>query len=161
MGLVKRTETAAVSNKKEKIKPVEKLTPIMQFESLEQTYECLKEWQPRLFLEDWTIKINLNVGEVNSKDCWALNEYIPELKDAVISFAVVSNGDLNRVTKYCAEKILIHELLHLKLRLAEGALKEKPEGFFFNSAEHTLIEDLAKSLIMAKYGLTFDFFKNF
>ena len=34
-------------------------SPIMEFQSKEQMYACLKEWQERLFLNDWIIKISL------------------------------------------------------------------------------------------------------
>lgn len=33
--------------------------PVMEFSSIEQAKEALKEWKKRLFLDDWTIKVEL------------------------------------------------------------------------------------------------------
>lgn len=135
--------------------------PIMEFKNEEQACISLMEWKTKLFLNDWTIKVTLcdphefygknRVGECEvceSKTCAAIRilkkEYYPN----------------DAIEKYCAEQIIVHELLHCLIILFE---KQDPtiEEVFFNTKSHQLIEQMSKSLIMAKYNIGFDWFKNF
>lgn len=136
------------------------MSPIVEFTSLEQAYNCLKEWQERLFLQDWIIKLKLAEPEdMDLKDVCGENVYQIENKCCVIKILKPEfYGD--RIVKYCAEEILIHELLHCKYNWVERDYNSI-EVAYFDILEHSLIEQMAKSLLMTKYNLTLDWFKNF
>lgn len=137
------------------------IEPIIEFKDESQAYECLKEWQTRLFLDDWIIKIHLvPLNEISLSGCVAENKYESALKCSYINIGLFTNDNKNDMIKPCHECILVHELLHLKLLLTDGA-SDTIDGQFIGSYEHALIEQMAKSLIMAKYNLTFDWFRNF
>lgn len=128
------------------------------FGSKEELNTCLKWWQEKLFLTDWIIKAKI------CEPC----DFIDEGDMGENSFDMVNKccvirilgkkyyGD--RIMKYCAEKVLVHELLHCKYNwLAnEGSY----EGKYVDVMEHGLLEQMAKSLIMAKYNLSLDYFND-
>lgn len=133
--------------------------PIMEFESEAQAQKCLKEWQRRLFLQDWIIKLNINVPRHEMEGKTGLVDLQLENKAAVI-FIVRQDDDIkDRIAKTCAEKTLIHELLHCKYNVLECG--GSYEGAFLNAHQHMLLEQMAKSLLMAKYNLDNAWFKNF
>lgn len=136
------------------------MKPIMEFTSIEQAYECLHYWQEKLFLQDWTIKLLLvSPEEMNMQEVCGENIYVIESKCCVIKILKPEYyGD--RITKYCAEQILIHELLHCKYNWCERNY-DSIEVVYYDTLEHSLIEQMAKSLFMVKYNLSFDWFKNF
>lgn len=137
------------------------MEPIMEFKTQEEVDACLKEWQTRLFLDDWTIKVNLcPQHEMNLKDCSGENCFQMINKCAVIQLVLPTDDIKNRIQKVCHEKILIHELLHCKynwIDFHEPTLEEA----YYDISEHALLEQMAKSLIMTKYNITYDWFKNF
>ena len=136
------------------------MKPIMEFTSEEQAYECLLYWQEKLFLQDWTIKLILASPEdMNQQDVCGENIFQVDNKCCVIKILRPEYyGD--RITKYCAEQILIHELLHCKYNWCERNY-DSIEVVYYDTLEHSLIEQMAKSLLMAKYDLKFSWFKNF
>lgn len=130
------------------------MLPIEKFESTKQAIECLNEWQTRLGLSDWTIKLKLcepNDFVVNDRDGEC--EYISVNKCAVIRI-LKSKYYGDRIVKYCAERILIHELLHCKLGLI------KSDCGTCNELVHQIHEDLARALICSKYRISYDWFSN-
>ena len=138
-------------------------TPIMEFESQEQLQACVEEWKKVLFLQDWTIKGALvdppflddegdELGGHNSLQVVNRCSFIQIVKP---------NDDIrDRIVKFCAEVTLVHELLHCKYN---WTLKnaDSIEYAYFETLEHSLIEQMAKSLIMVKYNLPFEWFQNF
>lgn len=135
--------------------------PIIEFESLEQAQECLKEWQARLFLDDWIVRVRfadepLVDGEGNELS--GLNRFDMVNKCCVISLAMLDDDRKNRIQKVAHEHVLVHELLHCK----QGWLlpPSTMEGKYYDTLEHGLLEQMSKSLIMAKYNLSFEWFKN-
>ena len=134
--------------------------PIMEFKTIEEAKACLKEWQDRLFLSDWIIKIKLcTPEEFTLEDVVGENEYQIDGKNCVIRILKPEfYGD--RMIKYCAEQILIHELLHCKYCWLSPPAG-KIESVYFDTLEHAQLEQMAKSLFMAKYNLPFSWFKNF
>lgn len=54
----------------------------------------------------------------------------------------------------------MHELLHLKYNLVDASNPSYEEVSLMQT-EHMLLEQMAKSLIMAKYNLSYSYFKNF
>ena len=140
--------------------PVPPVSPIMRFESQQQLEESLAEWQSRLLLSDWIIKVKLVKPEDlerDGKQLGGFNSHVDTLMSSEISIA---DGDFpDSVTKVCAEESLVHELLHLKLPMfiVDGSI----ESCLYNDGVHATIEQLAKSLLMAKYNLSLSWFKNF
>lgn len=131
--------------------------PIMCFESIDQAKACLSEWKKRLFLEDWIIRVKLV-----EKDDLELDNVSGEVdfeytnKSAVIRILYKIDDFISKMPH---ELTLVHELLHLKYNLvhpADGG--QHIEQVFYDMHEHMLLEQMAKSLIMAKYNLTYDWF---
>lgn len=131
--------------------------PIIEFKDEAQAYECLKEWQTRLFLDDWIIRVKFD-SEIHA---FAEVEKVTDIQSAIIRIHPLDDVTRDRNTKYCAEKSLVHELLHLKLDLVDFDGNLPIEVIVFNYTQHQKVEQLAKSLIMAKYNLPFEWFKNF
>lgn len=138
------------------------MNPILEFKDEAHAYECLKEWQTRLFLDDWIIKIHftdeLRDGETGD-ELSGQNSFDMTNKCCVISLARLDEDKKSRIQKVAQEHVLVHELLHCK----QGWLSPPTsmEGKYYDVIEHGLLEQMAKSLIMAKYGLPFEWFKNF
>jgi len=130
------------------------MLPIEKYENIQQAIDNLKEWQLRLGLNNWAIKIEFCephefVGDNRDGEC----EYGLGCKSAVIRILKQQYyGD--RLIKYCAERILVHELLHC----AWGHLGTNSDGR--NRLLHSIQEDMARALICAKYNIDFDWFFN-
>lgn len=124
------------------------------FNSKKELNECLKWWQEKLFLTDWIIKAKVcNEEDFKSKKCAGENYFISVNHCSQIFILEKENYEKeNPIMKYCAEKILVHELLHLKFDLNEVNQE--------TNEIHVLIEQMAKSLVMAKYDLSLDYFEN-
>lgn len=54
----------------------------------------------------------------------------------------------------------MHELLHCKYNILEVE-NDKYESVYLDVQQHVLLEQMAKSLIMTKYNLDFNWFRNF
>lgn len=130
--------------------------PIEEFTSQLMLDQSLKEWQKRLFLDDWIIKARIvTPDEFTLENVCGENDFDITNKCCVIR--IMNKKDYgNRVMKYCAELILVHELLHCKYNWLNAP--DTMEGKYFDALEHSLLEQMAKSLIMAKYGLPLDYF---
>ena len=144
-----------------KITPVKKpkpREPIMRFESIEQARASLGEWQKRLFLEDWIIRVKLvNKDELSLDNVSGEVDFEYTNKSAVIR--VLKDIDDDFIAKIPHELTLVHELLHLKYNLVHPAESGNHiEQVFYDMHEHMLLEQMAKSLIMAKYGLPYEWF---
>lgn len=133
------------------------MDPVLEFKDIAEAYQYLHEWQHRLFLDDWIIKLRL-VDAQEMKDNQGESHLVFEQSAALIDLAVDDKDDNAYVTKTCAEETLVHELLHLKYGYVEN---NSYEGKYLEVHEHQLLEQMAKSLIMAKYDLLFDWFVNF
>lgn len=126
----------------------------------------LKEWQTRLFLDDWTIKIQFAENEedlVDSEGKYLVgnNEFEYTNKCSKITIARLTEEEAYKkcITKLCVEHTIVHELLHLKMNLLDPP--ESMEGVYYEMQDHSLLEQLAKSLIMAKYNIPFEWYKTF
>lgn len=143
--------------------------PICTFKSEEQFLNCAKEWQHRLFLDSWNIEFKLTnntISVATSEDgienlLWGYCSYTFENSGAVIT---VFNGkvlecDDGEVSKNIAELTLVHELLHVKLEYMsdKDIIGDIPK--LHQSLLHQGVERMAKSLIMTKYNLDYDYFK--
>lgn len=105
----------------------------------------LREWQRRLNLGDWVIRI---VPDCLPDDMGLENnsgeaEWVEVNKSAVVR---IINPDLygERIIPFDFEKTLVHELLHLKFSLLES------DDDLRNRVVHMLIEDMARALVDAR-----------
>lgn len=138
-------------------------SPILEFTSLKQAYECLREWQKRLFLDDWNIKLELTAQEdMPDSEAMGCNQHFPISKACKIYIKIPHKTDEGVLEKPCHELFLIHELLHCKPTLFHFAEnKSEISACYLEGMEHMMLEQMAKSLLMARYNLDFDWFKNF
>lgn len=133
--------------------------PKMIFKNVAEMEKYMEEWKDILMLHDWIIECRLvdelyNEGEA----CWGLNSHELVGRTAVISIRKYKEDlDTSAVEKYCAEYLLIHELLHCVYPLFT---KDSYEANYFGIMEHRKLDKMAQSLLMAKYNLKFDWFKN-
>ena len=120
--------------------------------------ELLKEWQERLGLMDWCISLKINVTQddfesnVETAGETAWNNISKTAVVKIIDENLYGNGS-NRIIVYDFERILVHELLHIKFNI----LQQEPfnyETTVFDEFQHQLIEDMAQAIIMAKRGKT-------
>jgi len=137
-----------------------KSEPIITFANDEQLQESLGEWQARLFLNNWTIRAKI----APFKDIDACGDCSA---NTVRMFAEIRISEHKKswfedVQKTVDELTLVHELLHLKIGkvLSFNAESLSYPAECFALEEHVLLEQMAKSLIMAKYNLPFEWFKN-
>lgn len=128
--------------------------PIKTFKDIEEANECKREWQKRLGLSDWVIKVKLQdcyckIPEENSAG-YVHYEY--GHRAAVID---VYNGepDEKDLIKMYAETILVHELIHC-------VMAELYAPDVMNLNQERVTESLARALILAKYDLPHDWFDN-
>lgn len=132
--------------------------PIMEFESQEELNESLAEWKKRLFLSDWNIKAYLVHGEEISGNA-GLSEVQWVNSCGTISIRYANEMPKGMIEKEPHEKILVHELLHFKY-MSFASARSSIEDVFYDETQHKLLEQMAKSLIMAKYDIDYEWFWN-
>lgn len=141
----------------------EKGKPIDVFKNQEQLEECLREWQHRLFLDGWLILAHVEDKIMNPDgeeviDTAGYNTFVFESSQANIQLlSDESYKENNTLFKHCQEKDLVHELLHCKYDWM-GCQGGTYEGVYLDATEHQKLEEMAKSLIMAKYGVDYNYF---
>lgn len=134
------------------------MEPIIEFTDDEQMKESLKEWKHRLFLDDWLINIKkADRNKIDNDDGQVKFNVV--CKTATIFLAHPDDITKESIEKCCQEQILVHELLHLKYNWLVN--EDTYESKYLDTVEHTLLEQMAKSLIMAKYNIGFEWFQNF
>lgn len=105
----------------------------------------LSEWQWRLNLGDWVIRIEPDClpDDMGLENVAGETEWVEVNKSAVIR---IINPDLygERIIPFDFEKTLVHELLHLKFCLLES------DDELRNRVVHMLIEDMARALVITK-----------
>ena len=114
----------------------------------------LEEWQERLGLQDWVIALRYNCKESDMQldNVDGETEWSTSTKDAIIRILDPKEyGD--RIENFDFEKVLVHELLHLKFAILDCE-KGTYESKVMEVVRHQLIDDLARALVMAKRGET-------
>ena len=108
----------------------------------------LKEWQTRLGLADWKIKLvdNCLPDEMLLDGVDGCTEWSESIKTARIEI-LSEEAYGTRIIPFDYEKTLVHELLHLKTCL----LSDKVDELQVRVA-HQLIDDLARAFVDAKRG---------
>ena len=133
--------------------------PIWEFKSQEQANQCLKEWQHRLFLDDWTVVLRFeNYKDMPEIGMAGYSNFEFENCCSVITLCNKAGVD-NGILKFCQELTLVHELLHCIYNW-QGYDNSNYESITTSELQHQQIEKMARSLIMAKYNIEPDWFKN-
>lgn len=137
--------------------------PIDNFETQEQLEKCLREWQHILFLDGWLIIAHIEDELIDShgqevEDAAGLNTFVYESSQANIQLlSDKAYKEKKCLFKHCMEKDLVHELLHCKYAWMQSG-GQQYEGVYLEAREHQLLEEMAKSLIMSKYGVGYNYF---
>jgi len=130
--------------------------PKIEFKSDKELMKYLEWWQKKLFLDDWIIEAKIcKPEEFKNPDSMGENSVDIVNKCSAIRIIDKKYYSDNYILRYCAEKILVHELLHCKY---DFEYADTYEARYLDVSEHALLEQMAKSLIMAKYDLDFEFF---
>lgn len=138
--------------------------PIEVFNNDEQLHQTMLEWKSILMLDSWNIVARLlSLKEMKKEDgTYCLGEsnidYIN--KGSVIFIADIFDGSETPIIaeRFCAEETLVHELLHCKYNVLHD--EDSYEGAMLDVHQHQLLEEMAKSLMMARYDLPFGYWKN-
>ena len=133
--------------------------PIIKFTSEDEARKCLKWWQEKMQLTDWII--HLSIIPASEAPLNGENMGMSET-DHVNNCGMIYLADQdtlgNFVCKKIDEKVLVHELLHFKYPTIVD--ETSYTSAYMDIEEHRKLEKLAKSLLMVKYDLTFDYFDN-
>lgn len=108
--------------------------------------EMMKEWQNRLGLQDWRIKLNVDCAphQMADEGCEGCSTFEESTKTARIDILDPKYyGD--RVVPFDREKTLVHELMHLKL-----CLLDTNDNDLQSRLVHQTIDDMARALVDAK-----------
>ena len=106
----------------------------------------LAEWQNRLGLQDWRIKLlpKCKPEDMELENVAGSTEWNETLKTAWIEILDPEYYG-NRIVPFDFEKTLVHELLHLKTSFVSNNVDDLQERVM-----HQMIDDLARALIDAK-----------
>ena len=131
--------------------------PKMFIETEEELLSLAREWQKRLLLSDWIINFSLvTAREMSEVDLAGESDVQWINRCGVVNILRKEEIPQDIIAKQPMELVLVHELLHFKFMMFDN---ETLEGCYFSEKQHQLLEDIAKSLYMAKYGLDFEWFK--
>jgi hypothetical protein len=125
----------------------------MDYRATIQKY--MKEWVPKLFLQDWTITVAYDLHKDKKHDdcaaCIQIGNNSPEYLDCRITF----NAELIKSLTYTrkdVEKMVLHELLHLAFaHMIYRAKDSKAQKL----AEETAIQRFVKTLTKLYKGVDF------
>lgn len=111
----------------------------------ERANTLLKKWKDLLGLQDWRIKLYPNAipadfiqGNASGESEWT------ECKKTAVIRILEESCYGERIIPFCFERILIHELLHLKFCLLGESGNDLQDRLV-----HQLIDDLARALYEA------------
>ena len=102
----------------------------------------LQHWVTRLGLQDWTIKLFINVApeEMDSPGCVGCTEFEESIKCAKVEIMDPQFYG-TRLVPFRFETTLVHELLHLKLAF----WCHEDDNKFEDRVMHQVIDDLARA----------------
>ncbi|MBR5752857.1 MAG: hypothetical protein IKX83_00060 [Clostridia bacterium] len=108
----------------------------------------LQEWQERLGLQEWRISLHdcMPVREMMDQGAAGCTEWQEVNKTARVEIMDPDEYG-ERVIPFDYERILVHELLHLKFCLISETQGEDP---LQERVAHQLIDDMARALVDAK-----------
>lgn len=111
---------------------------------MENAQKLLAEWQKRLGLQEWRIKLYTNCTEEETDESSGLTVWQEVTKTARIMILDPKYYG-ERIVPFDFEKTLVHELLHLKTCLLTSNCDDLQER-----VGHMLIDDISRALIDAK-----------
>ena len=113
---------------------------------MENAQDLLSEWQNRLGLQDWRIKLvpDCKPEEMELKGCDGCTEWTECIKTARIEI-IDPQYYGERIVPFDFEKTLVHELLHLKTCLVSDMVDELQARYM-----HQMIDDFARAFVDAK-----------
>ena len=113
---------------------------------MENAQELLSEWQNRLGLQDWRIKLvpNCKPEEMELEECAGCTDWSESIKTARIEI-IDPQYYGERIVPFDFEKTLVHELLHLKTCLVSDMVDELQARYM-----HQMIDDLERAFVDAK-----------
>lgn len=108
--------------------------------------ELLQEWQNRLGLHDWRIKLvdNCKPEDMALEGVAGCTDWSESIKTARIEI-IDPQYYGERIVPFDYEKTLVHELLHLKLALVSDMVSDLQTRYM-----HQIIDDLARAFVDAK-----------
>ena len=111
-----------------------------------QALKLLSEWQERLGLNDWRIKLyyKCKPDEMMLDNAAGCTEWSETVRTARIEI-IAPKYYGERVVDFDFEKTLVHELLHLKTCLVSDKVNELQARYM-----HMMIDDLARAFVDAK-----------
>lgn len=130
--------------------------PKIRFELDEELREYARYWIDVLMLDHWSIVVRL-VPPSEISGCQGMSDQVSYQENALVRIADTVDFECSYVCKICQEQTLVHELLHLKYSYLEPSDDREGQELYYN--EHKLIEQMSKSLLMARYGISLDWFK--
>jgi hypothetical protein len=132
--------------------------PIRFFKDDTQFQECVAYWKHLLYLDDWAIKAKLVVELIDDDGMLLAGNNDFSIMHKTCSISVTNEHDTeNDILKCCAEKTLVHELLHCHYNWL-GNKDSDYAGAYFSVLDHQRLEFMARSLVCAKYGLDTSWF---
>lgn len=138
---------------------MENKLPVCKFESNEQFWACLRYWQSRLFLDNWIIRADL-VKEKLISDGVFLEGRNNITAASNCAYIEVGQFEEETIEKHCEELTLVHELLHCKYAYLENT-NETIESVEYELLQHQRLHEMARTLLMVKYDIGLDWFRNF
>jgi len=135
------------------------MEPICEFENQEALEACLSWWKAKLFLNDWIISVRIvPMKDFEITDSVGENLMVFDNKECVIHLLAPEDYPEDSVVRYCQEKVLVHELLHCLYNFLHS--ENTYEGKYVDVLDHQRLDAMAKSLIMTKYDIDLEWFKN-
>ena len=106
----------------------------------------LREWQARLGLQSWRIKLcdNCKPDDMSMEGVSGCTEWSESIRTARIEIMDPTYYG-ERIVPFDYEKTMVHELLHLKFSLIGDQVENLQERYV-----HQIIDDLARALVEAK-----------
>lgn len=120
---------------------------INKFESVEQIKKCAKYYIKLLGLQDWRIVFKLGVP---SNEEWA-GECESQFAEKCACITIDNRKHDDLWLRQPQELALIHELIHCKIPLMDG---RGTDGMVIYTFYHQLVDDWARSIFYARYGLS-------
>lgn len=131
--------------------------PKLCFDSQKEAFDLLEEWQKRLFLDDWWIGMDISSeADMPERGNAGYSEVQWVNKCGTIWILKAEEIPKEQLIKQPQELTIIHELLHFKFFATEPT--EEYESQYYYMKQHQLLEEMAKSLYMAKYGIGYNWF---
>lgn len=129
------------------------MKPIEFFKNDEQLRERMEYWIPILGLSDWEIVVKLAAKEEMDDPHYAGQCVSNQIQKSAVIFLRKDAKEISKDAyfKQYQEQVLLHELLHCKLKLY---VSDNYEEAITELVHHTFIEDMAKAIFYAKYNMS-------